>query len=56
MSNDEYKVVKIPLIANLELESLILSYGTDIEVLKPEWFRDKIVNRLSATLAKYNKN
>ena len=56
MSNDECKVIKIPLIANLELEALILSYGPDIEVLKPEWLRDKIANRLSDTLAKYNKN
>ncbi len=56
MSNDEYKVIKIPLIANLELEGLILFYGSDIEVLKPEWLRNKIANRLSDALAKYNKN
>ena len=56
MSNDEYKVIKIPLIANLELEGLILFYGSDIEVLKPEWLRDKIANRLSEALAKYTKN
>ena len=56
MSTDEYKVIKIPLIVNLELESLILSYGDDVEVLKPEWLRDKIENKLLNTLAKYNKN
>ena len=56
MSTEEYKVIEIPVIVNLELESLILSYGDDVEVLKPEWLRDKIENKLLNALAKYNKN
>ena len=56
MSTEEYKVIEIPVIRNLELESLILSYGDDIEVLKPDSLRNDIKNRLSNTLAKYNDN
>lgn len=55
-STNEYKVIKIPFIENSELESRILYYSPDIEVIEPECLKEKIVNRLSDTLNKYKKN
>lgn len=40
--NDFFAVVSINVKVNKELESLILSFGSDMEVLAPEGFRDKI--------------
>ncbi|WP_246200065.1 helix-turn-helix transcriptional regulator [Maribacter luteus] len=42
----EYVYMTLEVIPNFELEKLILSYGDDIEVLSPEYFRDKIRFRL----------
>lgn len=35
-------IVEIKVIPNRELESLILSFGNQVEVLSPPWFREKI--------------
>jgi predicted DNA-binding transcriptional regulator YafY len=50
---DLYVLIELKLIPNYELESLILSYGEGIEVLSPETLRDKIKNRVQATLNNY---
>ena len=50
---DFYVLIELELIPNYELESLILSYGEGIEVLSPETLRDKIKNRVKATLSNY---
>jgi predicted DNA-binding transcriptional regulator YafY len=41
-----HTLFSLDLIPNYELESLILSYGEGMEVLKPETLRDKIKNRI----------
>jgi predicted DNA-binding transcriptional regulator YafY len=38
---------------NPELETKILSFGSDVEVLLPEWFREKIKNKIEESLKKY---
>lgn len=37
-------IVEIKVIPNRELESLILSFGNQVEVLSPPWFREKIAD------------
>ena len=44
----ENRIIKIRVIQNKELESLIMSYGSDVEVLEPESLRDEIKNKISA--------
>ena len=48
-----FVMIELEIIPNYELESLILSYGEGIEVLSPETLRDKIKNRVKATLSNY---
>lgn len=38
----ENHLVEIKVIPNKELESLIFSFGNQVEVLSPQWFREKI--------------
>ena len=52
-SNGNYKVISIPLRPNFELETLILSFGEDIEVLSPQWLREKMSQRISQMIEKY---
>lgn len=43
-------IVQISVIPNRELEAVIYSFGDQVEVISPQWFRDKIaasVNNLS---------
>lgn len=48
-----YAVISINVKVNNELESLILSFGDDMEVLAPASFRDKIAEKIQATNKKY---
>ena len=50
---DTFVVIELELIPNYELESLILSYGEGIEVLSPKSLREKIKNRINATIKNY---
>lgn len=38
---------------NKELEALILSYGNQVEILKPEWLRMQIADKISENYRKY---
>lgn len=49
----ERYTVEITVIPNNELDSLILSFGKDVEVLYPENYRAKIKSILSDTLGRY---
>ena len=51
--NDYFAVVTINVKVNKELESLILSFGDDMEVLAPNQFRDRISNKIKAMNKKY---
>ena len=47
-------IFKIKVIPNLELEALLLSYGKDIEVLKPLELRERIREQLQIALIQYD--
>ena len=47
-------VVEIRVKVNRELETLILSYGNDVEVLCPQSLRDSIASRLESASKLYN--
>lgn len=47
--------VKIKVIPNYELESLILSYGQKVEVLAPADLRERITHHLKSALSKYEE-
>lgn len=51
LKDNEAGVFSIRVKPNKELDSLFLSFGSDIEVLSPEWYRD----RIKETLAKANE-
>lgn len=48
-------IMSIEVIPNYELESLVLSFGERVQVLEPETFKNKIVERLSWNLDIYKK-
>ncbi len=54
--NDFFAVVSINVKVNKELESLILSFGSDIEVLSPTFFRQRVAEKISALNEKYLNN
>lgn len=48
--------VRISVIPNYELESLVLSFGNNVEVINPLFFRESINGRLSKACELYNVN
>ena len=50
----EDRIVKIKVIQNNELVSLILSYGSDVEVLEPESLRINIKDKITEMFNSYN--
>lgn len=44
----------IRVIPNKELDALILSFGADLEVIKPIWYRDKIKHKIEDAQKKYD--
>ena len=52
-ATEEYKVVRLKVRINNELETRILSYGEDIEVLAPECLRLRIAERIERLVRKY---
>ena len=50
---EDYAIISINVKVNKELESLILSFGEDIEVMAPASFRDRIAEKIQATNKKY---
>ena len=52
-SNENFTIIQLNVQLNKELESLILSYGPDIEVLEPELLRKRIKNDVTAMYEKY---
>jgi predicted DNA-binding transcriptional regulator YafY len=45
--------IQLKVVPTIELISLILSYGKEIEILQPEWLRIKITENLKNALNKY---
>jgi predicted DNA-binding transcriptional regulator YafY len=52
-ATEEYKVIKLKVRINNELESAILSFGDDVEVLAPESLRLKIGEKIERLVRKY---
>ena len=48
------RIVSVDVIPNKELESLILSFGNDVEILEPERLRNKIGEILKSISNKYH--
>lgn len=53
---DDYAIISINVKVNNELESLILSFGDDMEVISPESFRERIAEKIQAMNHKYLNN
>lgn len=50
-----YAIISINVKVNKELESLILSFGDDMEVIAPSTFRDRIAEKIQAMNQRYVK-
>lgn len=55
-TDSAYTIVSLTLVPNYELESLILSYGEGVEILKPKSLRDKIKKRINLLNNNYKNN
>ena len=51
-----YAIISINVKVNKELESLILSFGDDMEIIAPASFRDRIAEKIQATNKKYTND
>lgn len=51
--NDEDHIIQIKVIPNKELESLILQFGNDVEILYPQGLRDQIKKKIQEMIKKY---
>lgn len=53
---DDYAVISINVKVNRELTALLLSFGSDVEILSPKVFRKQIAEEILAMNAKYLNN
>ena len=53
---DEYSIFTVKLRPTFDFRQEILSQGSDIEVLEPEWFRDEVAEISKNMWNKYKKN
>jgi len=55
IENDKTKTIfSINLVPNNELENLFLSFGENIQIIKPHSFRQKMMKRLNTSIENYN--
>lgn len=52
--DDNSMVFSLEVVPNFELETLLLGYAEKLEVMEPEWFREKIKNRLNGALKNHH--
>ena len=52
---EDHAIISINVKVNKELESLILSFGDDMEVIAPASFRDRVAEKIQATNKKYTE-
>ena len=50
---ENYTIIELELIPNYELESLIFSFGENMEVIKPLILREKLIKRIESLQSKY---
>lgn len=53
IKDKEYCIIEISVIPNKELYSLLLSYGSDVEVLEPQTLREEIAKDIAEQYKKY---
>lgn len=51
--DEEERIVQINVIPNKELESLILQFGDDVEILSPQSLRNQIKEKIQEMIKKY---
>lgn len=51
--SEEDCIISLNLYHTLELEQQIFSFGPDVEVLSPAWFRDEFSNKIADCMKKY---
>lgn len=51
--NEEEHILSVNVRPNKELEAQIFSFGNQVEVLKPEWLRQQIAEKIAETYKKY---
>ncbi len=52
--NMDFAVIELSVIPNFELESTLLSFGEDVEVLEPLSLKEKLTNRIKTMLVNYS--
>ena len=52
--SEEEQTLQITVRPNKELEARIFSYGPQVEVVKPQWLREQIEEKIAETLKKYS--
>lgn len=53
VADEDNRIVRLRVYPNKELESQILQYGSDVEVLYPQVLREKIMQKIAEMYAKY---
>lgn len=51
--NPENHILKITVLPNKELEANLLSFGAQVEVLEPDWFRAQLAKKIEENYKKY---
>lgn len=51
---DEYSIFRLFIAPTFDFEQYILSMGEYIEVISPEWFRKRLINRINKVISIYN--
>ena len=51
--NNEEHTIKITLRPNNELKTKIFSFGSDVEVISPQWLREEFAQKISECMKKY---
>ena len=53
-ADEKEQIIRLTVRPNKEHEARIFSYGNQVEVLKPEWLRRQIAEKLQEILKKYS--
>ena len=51
--NEDYSIIELTVYPNYELESVLLSFGESIEVMRPDSLREKLKERLQNAVKNY---
>ena len=54
-ANEDYSIISYQIIVNFEFECKIRSLGSAVEVVEPEWLRERTLQELNKSLMKYKK-